>query len=301
MGETPPNDLHCARCGYALKGLDPAGSCPECNLSINETIRLLRLPWRNELKRIALGSLIALIASAALFTWSLLFEHMRIGGIFGPSSFLSSIYWVIIACYPALGIAWWLITVRFERYSPAQRLNTLRLTTRGAVVIYFAFLVPQYIPGLHFFGGSCFGLYIALLSPAALVLMGVIYGIMLNHTLPGTARRLPSKPIIWIAIILGALLVVTMGLRLATSFTLTFPSSSYTSPFERTIRWIYTLSEISLDLLHILVAFLLTRHACYLHKRASGPSTDPIQTQASPPPPHTLRANRPRKPEETKF
>ena len=32
------DELRCAGCDYALRGLDPAGRCPECNHAIAESI-----------------------------------------------------------------------------------------------------------------------------------------------------------------------------------------------------------------------------------------------------------------------
>jgi hypothetical protein len=37
-------DLACARCAYALRGLDPSGRCPECGMPIPETISLASTP-----------------------------------------------------------------------------------------------------------------------------------------------------------------------------------------------------------------------------------------------------------------
>ncbi|MCC7407118.1 MAG: hypothetical protein IT442_03550 [Phycisphaeraceae bacterium] len=47
----PAEDSRCEGCGYALRGLDAAGDCPECGLAIAESSPAKRvgLPWQREM------------------------------------------------------------------------------------------------------------------------------------------------------------------------------------------------------------------------------------------------------------
>src|SRR4051794_37160487 len=60
------DDVTCAGCGYLLRGLDPAGTCPECNHSIAASIEAhTALPARRVLRSLRRGAIAMLIAVAA--------------------------------------------------------------------------------------------------------------------------------------------------------------------------------------------------------------------------------------------
>ena len=51
------DDLPCAGCGYLLRGLDPAGHCPECNHPIDDSRRAQSLlPTRRAVRALTLGA-----------------------------------------------------------------------------------------------------------------------------------------------------------------------------------------------------------------------------------------------------
>ena len=58
-----PDDLRCAGCDYALRGLDPTGRCPECNHPIAESIAAdARLPKGESLRAMKRGSIALAVA-----------------------------------------------------------------------------------------------------------------------------------------------------------------------------------------------------------------------------------------------
>jgi hypothetical protein len=62
-----PDEMPCATCGYLLRGLDPAGRCPECNASISESRRRRALVSRRALAALKRGA-IGLLVSVALYS-----------------------------------------------------------------------------------------------------------------------------------------------------------------------------------------------------------------------------------------
>ena len=60
------DELPCAGCGYFVRGLDPAGNCPECNHPIAASVEAQKLlPTRRALRALRRGSVSMLVVIAA--------------------------------------------------------------------------------------------------------------------------------------------------------------------------------------------------------------------------------------------
>ncbi|MBX3387877.1 MAG: hypothetical protein KF691_00330 [Phycisphaeraceae bacterium] len=86
-GESPTSTAMCLRCGYELRGLAPTGVCPECGLSIAESLekRRLGLSSPGYLASLRLGALVAMVALAIYIAAGFVRWHL-IGFLFTPGT-----------------------------------------------------------------------------------------------------------------------------------------------------------------------------------------------------------------------
>lgn len=157
-------DLACLQCGYNLRGLDPAGRCPECGADIAVSTRgdLLRFANPDWLHRVKLG--------ADLMLATILLSLVLGFGVGCVTAMLPSVTARIFAVLVTLaaGIcrltAVYLITAQEPRISLTEREITWRRALRALAVITFvativlAAEIVQHIPVLFQLGSVVFAL-----------------------------------------------------------------------------------------------------------------------------------------------
>jgi hypothetical protein len=128
-------DLPCLQCGYNLRGLDPAGRCPECGADIALSTRgdLLRFANPDWLRRVKLG--------ADLMLATILLSLVLGLGVACLSAVLASATAGIFSIFMALAAggcqlaAVFLITTQEPRISLTERQITWRRVLRALAVI----------------------------------------------------------------------------------------------------------------------------------------------------------------------
>ncbi|MCC6679350.1 MAG: hypothetical protein IT445_00460 [Phycisphaeraceae bacterium] len=104
-------DVTCLNCGYNLRGINPAGTCPECGMSISIALRQDHLqdapqPWR---RTVRLGT--ALVCLGTLISFPLL----NIGPMLAA-------------------IGFWLVTVRQPQRNEPRHDLMVRIFARGTLI-----------------------------------------------------------------------------------------------------------------------------------------------------------------------
>ncbi len=104
-------DVTCLNCGYNLRGINPAGTCPECGMSISIALREDHLqdapePWR---RTVRLGT--ALVCLGTLISFPLL----NIGPLLAA-------------------IGFWLVTVRQPQRNEPRHDMLVRIFARGTLI-----------------------------------------------------------------------------------------------------------------------------------------------------------------------
>jgi hypothetical protein len=141
------DDVTCARCGYLLRGLDPAGNCPECNHPIAASIEAQTLlPARRALRALRRGAIAMLIAVAA-FDLPYKFAYSDYRPSFGGRSLNPDGTRHLGTALLLLPAAWWLS--RSERAAAVRRRVTFALPLLLTVLatVMFAFLHKLWWPG----------------------------------------------------------------------------------------------------------------------------------------------------------
>ncbi|MEL7485195.1 MAG: hypothetical protein AAFN41_12705, partial [Planctomycetota bacterium] len=177
-GDQSAHGLLCYRCDYDLSGLDPSGSCPECNTPISESLAKLRrfsppaylrcIQRGARYQRVAswlllLAGLVLLGRSVALRV-AFLLDSSRLLELtvmlYGepPLLYLTVIAFVGLLTIGTLTIGCWLLSARQADTSDASQLKR-RVMLRVWLVLSLAplaaltgmsFLPAQTIPGLFF-------------------------------------------------------------------------------------------------------------------------------------------------------
>jgi len=79
-GSSTESALHCARCHYDLRMIDPAGLCPECGLPIEQSIAIARDPLRKARRQIHRAAIVLLAAMAirlSFFLTVIVWQYQR--------------------------------------------------------------------------------------------------------------------------------------------------------------------------------------------------------------------------------
>ncbi|MEM9345686.1 MAG: hypothetical protein AAGB26_03610 [Planctomycetota bacterium] len=113
-GKVLTDELQCVQCGYALRGLEPSGSCPECGLAIKSTIdRLHSLSSRQLftilLRLFAITVVIAPILGDFGLVYSLtyMFAHSEFAGRPIGSDSWAEMFMPFIASAAIAGLLWY--------------------------------------------------------------------------------------------------------------------------------------------------------------------------------------------------
>lgn len=127
----PADDCYCARCGYNLRGLDPAGRCPECGepVVLSHRSDLLRFADAGWLRRMRFG--------AGLIIWSEIADVVeRLGTTIRISgTWQDNVPWFLLeySTYVLLVLGTFFVTVREPRKALSEGTFSLRKWIRGLV------------------------------------------------------------------------------------------------------------------------------------------------------------------------
>ncbi|UCG33507.1 MAG: hypothetical protein JSU68_02515, partial [Phycisphaerales bacterium] len=157
-------DLACLQCGYNLRGLDPAGRCPECGVGIALSTRgdLLRFANPDWLRRVKLGA--DLMLATILLSLVLGFGVGCLNAVFASATARILAVLVALAAGGCRLAAVYLITAQEPRISLTEREITWRRALRALAVIAFvativlAAEIVQHIPVLFQLGSVVFAL-----------------------------------------------------------------------------------------------------------------------------------------------
>jgi hypothetical protein len=194
----------CLQCDYDLQGLPATGNCPECGLSIADSIkgRLLRFTDRESLATLH-SALLFLMVGTGLWTayeiarWLLVFSL--------PAVF-------VLAMLPMLAGLWWISIPDARAEQPFGR--TIRKLVRAYVILAVADGIYLLWPGLV---PSSLALRSLLIIDSAFILIRYAGPLVLMLRLKSLAERLPSAKLTrfaqQLAILAAVVLLAAIGWR----------------------------------------------------------------------------------------
>ena len=167
------DELPCRNCGYILRGLDPAGNCPECgrpiSASMSHSLAYANLAW---LATLARGLRLAWMAIlAGIITWA---------GAFALNVIVTELGIIATAlCLPPLlsGVAAWLITTP-EPQVDSRPTGIGRWSVRVTATLGFAGQLPLVLslfPHFYFHDSTVFFFLLGSMFSRAIATGGVLY------------------------------------------------------------------------------------------------------------------------------
>ncbi|MBN2563280.1 MAG: hypothetical protein JXQ75_20360, partial [Phycisphaerae bacterium] len=140
-------DVPCKGCGYNLRGLSPAGNCPECNEPIDASLQALKertIPLRPaEMDRLNSGLVLllaAILAELALFILAIVVSELHRGRIVAHLYMVCSVAAVLVAAVGAKRCA-------RESYTVVATL-VLAAIVAARVVLQFTGALPWTTPSM---------------------------------------------------------------------------------------------------------------------------------------------------------
>ena len=185
------DELPCAGCGYLLRGLDPAGHCPECNHSIAASIEAQKLlPTRRAIRALKCGAIAMIVAVAALdlpgqFAYSQYHPRFR-ATYLNPDG--TRYLGMALLLLPA---AWWL--TRTENAPAGSRWQRRLIIALPLLLVFLAALMYVLLLGFRWRPTNGILLASYLLAPIVVA----IEIILLFDILARRARDIPRGPKAW--------------------------------------------------------------------------------------------------------
>lgn len=203
MDETPPSNLHCARCAYALKGLDPARSCPECNFPITESIAAANIAMRVPVQKIARGARWATNGTIALMV--LTFSQMLLihTGIIHPA-FLFFFQILPTAAILMSATGWFRIAAKGAPGSIGTTVARMRVPLRIGLALFMLLALFQLVsPFFGLFTTSLSVMFVMYIVPYVFFYLStILYTTLLHESLPHSSRGGKTKWIIALTVLM---------------------------------------------------------------------------------------------------
>lgn len=214
--EDDDTSLLCVSCGYDLRGLDPAGTCPECGTPIARSRQGDRLAaadprwlarmargqrWLANAMRIALLSLVAYLVGTAIIVLAYAYESIRgrvtwvdLDRVVGVAWFVGTFGLLVIVTLSAIvgAIGLFLVTMQDPREQQREPLLSARRVARcSATGFVAACAVAATLRSIAWFGGPALTLlHVLTILTIGLTLTGALVGLM--RWLSSLARRAPA-------------------------------------------------------------------------------------------------------------
>ncbi|MGD8451179.1 MAG: hypothetical protein PVJ57_05120 [Phycisphaerae bacterium] len=131
-------DRRCSRCGYNLRGLEPAGDCPECAQPVRESLvsNQLRYADRRWLRKVRLGLLLLLVAAVSFFACVLAMALALFMAVVTRSLSLDLfVAWVAIVCGVGSAVLAFCGMLLFTACEPNEREGQPARTRRWARIL----------------------------------------------------------------------------------------------------------------------------------------------------------------------
>jgi hypothetical protein len=201
----------CLRCGYELQGLNTAGACPECGMSISQSLQgdLLKFSSPEYIRSLHLGITMILIAIVA--TLLTIVASVSLGfaaGVGMPQTEVARVFELVGAGATFLSlVGWWLFTSPDPALSNRDEGASARVLIRFAVIFSAAFsvvsLLVQYLPSLQTAAGTgMVGLIIlgglGLLAGVVQYFASMLYISKIGPRLPDPTVTRKARRLLWL-------------------------------------------------------------------------------------------------------